>query len=84
MKQREIRAHMDKKGGVAIPATFLKALKLQAGDEVVLRIVDGELRISTRMLDVERAQRNVRRHVKPGSSLVEELLAERRAEARRK
>jgi antitoxin component of MazEF toxin-antitoxin module len=84
MKRQEIRARMDKKGGVAIPAAFLKALKLQAGDEVMLRLVDGELRISTRILEVEHAQRNVRRHVQPGISLVEELLAERRAEARRK
>lgn len=84
MKHREVRAQMDKKGGAAIPAAFLKALKLQPGDEVILRLVDGELRISTRMLDVERAQRNVRRHVKPGVSLVEDLLAERRAEIRRK
>ena len=56
MKHSEIRAQMDKKGGVAVPAAFLKGLKLQAGDEVILRLVDWELRIST-MLQVERARR---------------------------
>lgn len=53
-----------------------------AGDEVVLRIEDDELRITTLKRRLERAQRLVRKHVKPGTSLVDELIAERREAAR--
>ncbi len=50
---------------------------------MVLRIEDNELRISTMKRRVERVQRLVRRHVKPGTSLVDDLIAERREAARR-
>jgi hypothetical protein len=52
------------------------------GDEVVLRIEDDELRITTQQRRIERAQRRARRYLKAGTSLVDELLAERRQAAR--
>ena len=48
----------------------------------MLRIEDDELRITTLKRRVERAQRLVRQHVKPGTSRVDELIAERREAAR--
>ena len=68
-------------GRVVIPARHRRALGLKPGDEVILRLVDGELHILSRAEAVRKAQEMVRRHVKKGRSLVEELLAERRAEA---
>lgn len=56
---------------------------LKDGDEVVVRLVDGELRVLTRTEAINRAQAIVRHHVKKGRSLVSELIAERRAEAKR-
>ena len=56
---------------------------MNIGDEVVLRIEDDELRISTLKRRIQRAQRLIRKHVKPGTSLVDELIAERREAARR-
>jgi hypothetical protein len=56
---------------------------IKAGDEVVLRIEDNELRILTLKQRIERAQRLVRQHVKPGTSLVDELIADRREAAKR-
>jgi len=53
------------------------------GDKVVLRIEDDELRIATLRRNLERAQRLVRKHVKSGTSPVDELIAERRKAARR-
>jgi len=47
-----------------------------------LRMEDDELRITTLKRRVERAQRLVRKHVKRGTSLVDELIAERREAAR--
>ena len=74
---------VNENGRVVIPASFRKALGINIGDEVVLRIEDDELHISTLKGRIERAQRLVRRHVKPGTSLVEELIAERREAAGR-
>jgi AbrB family looped-hinge helix DNA binding protein len=70
-------------GHVVIPASFRKRLGIRAGDEVVLRIEDDELRITTLKSNIERAQRLVRKHIKSGTSLVDELIAERREAARR-
>jgi len=80
---QETRTRINENGRVVIPASFRKALGINAGDEVVLRIEDDELRISTLKRRIERAQQLVRRHVKPGTSLVNELVSERREAAKR-
>lgn len=76
--EREARTRVNENGRMVIPASFRKALGISAGDEIVLRLEDDELRITTLKRRLERAQRLVRKHVKPGGSLVDELLAERR------
>lgn len=78
----ETRQRVNENGRVVIPASFRKALGINIGDEVVLRMEDDELRITTLKRRVERAQRLVRKHVKQGTSLVDELIAERREAAR--
>lgn len=78
----ETRQRVNENGRVVIPASFRKALGINIGDEVILRMEDDELRITTLKRRVERAQRLVRKHVKRGTSLVEELIAERREAAR--
>jgi AbrB family looped-hinge helix DNA binding protein len=80
--ETEARTRINENGRVVIPASFRKALGINAGDEVVLRIQDDELRITTLKRRLERAQRIVRKHVKPGTSLADELIAERREAAR--
>jgi AbrB family looped-hinge helix DNA binding protein len=67
---------------VVIPAAFRKRLGINIGDEILLRIENDELRITTVNRNIERAQRLVRKHVKPGRSLVDELIAERHEAAR--
>ena len=79
----ETRTRINENGRVVIPASFRKALNIHAGDEVVLRIEDDELRITTMKHRLERARRRIREYVKPGKSLVDELIAERREAARR-
>jgi AbrB family looped-hinge helix DNA binding protein len=74
----ETRRRVNENGRVVIPAAFRRALGIHIGDEVVLRVEDDELRITTLKRRIERARRLVRKHVKPGTSLVDELIAERR------
>jgi len=79
--EAETRARVNENGRLVIPAAFRKALGIEAGDEVVLRIHNDELRITTQQRRIQRAQRRARHYVKPGTSLVDELLAERRQAA---
>ncbi len=79
----ESRIRVNENGRVVIPAAYRKALGIKAGDEVILRMEDDELRITTMKRRIERAQRRVRQYVKPGVSLADELIAERREAAKR-
>ena len=79
----ETRARVNENGRVVIPASYRKALGIKAGDEVILRMEDDELRITTMQRRIERAQRRIRQYVKPGVSLADELIAERREAAKR-
>jgi AbrB family looped-hinge helix DNA binding protein len=73
---------VNENGRILIPTAFRKALGINPGDEIVLQIEGDELRITTIKGRLERARRLVRRYVKPGTSLVNELIAERREAAR--
>jgi len=77
----EARSRVNENGRVVIPAAFRKALGIQAGDEIVMRIEDDELRLSTQQRRIRNAQRRAAQYLKPGTSLVGELLAERRRAA---
>ncbi len=79
----EARLRINENGRVVIPASFRKALGINPGDEVILRLEDDEIRLSTLRSRLERARRHVRKYVKPGVSLVDELIAERREAAKR-
>jgi AbrB family looped-hinge helix DNA binding protein len=79
----ETRMRINENGRVVIPASYRKALGIKPGDEVILRIEDDELRITTMNRRLERARRRIRKYVKPGVSLADELIAERREAAKR-
>jgi len=79
----ETRLRVNEHGRVVIPASFRKAMGINPGDEILLRLEDDELRISTLRSRLARARRHVQKYVKPGVSLVDELIAERREAAKR-
>ena len=79
----ETRTRINENGRMVIPASYRKALGINIGDEVVLRIEDDELRITTLKLRLEQARRRIRKYIKPGRSLADELIAERREAAQR-
>jgi AbrB family looped-hinge helix DNA binding protein len=82
MDLKKRRARIDESGRVLIPASFRRALGLQSGGTVVLRIESDELRITTLRRRLTKAQQLVRKYVSPTTSLVDELIAERREAAR--
>jgi len=79
----QARVQVGQKGRIVIPAEFREAMGIGVGDSVELRFEDHELRVSTRRARIRRAQERARRYIPKGVSLSEELLAERREEARR-
>jgi AbrB family looped-hinge helix DNA binding protein len=79
----ETRTRVNENGRVVIPSAFRKALGIEVGDEVVLRIEGDELRITTQQRRIRRAQLRAAQYLKHGTSLVDELLAERRQAAKR-
>jgi AbrB family looped-hinge helix DNA binding protein len=70
-------------GRLVIPAAYRRALDLDEGDEVILRLEGDELRLLTARAGLRRAQGLVRRYVPKGRALAAELIAERRRESRR-
>ena len=66
-----------------VPARYRKELGLKPGDDVILVLGDGEVRITTLPRVIQRAQEIVRRYNPEGRSLVDDLIQERRDEAAR-
>ena len=83
MEDSETHTRINENGRLVIPSAFRRALGIQPGDTVVLRIENNELRMTTLRQRLAKAQQLVRKHVARTTSLVDELIAERREAARR-
>lgn len=70
-------------GKLVVPAAMRRALGLKTGDTVIVGIEDGELRVRSYQRSLEMAQALVRKYIPANVSLVDELIADRRAEAER-
>jgi AbrB family looped-hinge helix DNA binding protein len=70
-------------GRVVIPAEFRKALGVQIGDDMVIELADGELRLRSFDAALKRVREIVRKYVPEDVSLADELIRERREEAAR-
>jgi AbrB family looped-hinge helix DNA binding protein len=70
-------------GRIVIPAALREQLGVRSGDPVLMEVEDGVLRIETYATRIDRIQREVAQYIPAGVSLADELIAERREEARR-
>jgi AbrB family looped-hinge helix DNA binding protein len=77
------RLKIDSAGRIVIPAEMRAAMLVKPGDTVSARVVDGEFRIVSPEASLRRFQEVGRKIIPPGVSLVDELIADRREEARR-
>jgi AbrB family looped-hinge helix DNA binding protein len=68
-------------GRLVVPAAFRKELGIEPGDQVFMEVVDGQLHVWSQKRAIARAQAQLRQLTGGKRSLVDELLAERRAEA---
>ncbi len=79
---KEKTARIGPNGRIVIPAPFRRILGLEVGDELVVVLEGGGLRLMTPEQAVLRAQELVARYVRKGRRLSRELLADRKKEVR--
>jgi AbrB family looped-hinge helix DNA binding protein len=74
-------------GRIVIPAAIREELGVAPGDTLLLNVEDGVLQIESYATRIRRVQREVAEAFRglraPGASMADELIAERREEARR-
>jgi len=70
-------------GRIVIPAAYRRALGIKPGDDVILQLESEEIRLYSRKQALRRLQNRVAKAIPPTVSLANELLRERKAEARR-
>lgn len=77
------KTRLSPNGRIVIPAEMRKELGVKPGDSLLLDLEDGVLRIETYPARIRHIQREIAKYIKPGVLLSEELIADRREEARR-
>lgn len=82
MATQQIRLKLSENGRVVIPAEVRRELGVEAGGEILLERQENGYRLTTRRQRIREAQRFLSRYVKPGVSVVDELIAERRESAK--
>jgi len=68
-------------GRVVLPSKLRKELNIQNGDEIVLRLENGSIRLVPLHQAVLIAQQSVKKYVPKGTSLVDDLIQARREES---
>ena len=79
----EFRVQIRSGGRFVLPAKLRKELQIKAGDEIVLRLETGSVRLVPLHQAVIIAQQTVKKYVPQGTSLVEDLIQARKEEATR-
>ncbi|MFA4835503.1 MAG: AbrB/MazE/SpoVT family DNA-binding domain-containing protein [Dehalococcoidia bacterium] len=77
----KVKTRISNGGRLVIPASYRKELDIKPGDDVVLTLEDGGIRLVTARQAIKHAQSLVRRYVHEGQQLSQELIQERREEA---
>jgi AbrB family looped-hinge helix DNA binding protein len=74
---------VNEQGRVTIPAQIRRAAGIESGTPLVMYVEDGRVVLETREQLIERLRRDVEAAWTGAGSVVDELIAERRAEAER-
>ena len=75
------RVRVDSAGRIVVPAGFRRALGIGTGEELLMSLDDGFVRLQTIDAALERVRAIARRRRRNDASVVDEFIAERRAEA---
>lgn len=72
---------MQENGRIVLPSELRKALGLAKGDKVMIEAEGDQVTLTTARLRRKRAQMIAKRYARPGVSVVEDFLAEKRTDA---
>ncbi|MBS1784372.1 MAG: AbrB/MazE/SpoVT family DNA-binding domain-containing protein [Acidobacteria bacterium] len=75
-----IAATLTQGGRLVLPAKVRSQLHLEDGDRLVIEVHGDSLTVTPVRVKIQEAQKLVAKYIKPGGSLVDDLLAERRQE----
>lgn len=76
----ETRTRIAEGGRLIIPASFRRALHIEPGEELILRLEDGELRLFSLNQSIKRAQAIVQKYNQSRQNLSEKLFEMRSQE----
>jgi len=77
------RARLAENGRIVIPVAIRQKLGLTPGDTLLFSVDGDAIRIESHRARIRRIQESMRQFIPPGRCLSDELIAERREEARR-
>jgi AbrB family looped-hinge helix DNA binding protein len=85
-RPKSVSSKINQNGRIVIPAALRRQMGIKAGESVLMEVEDGVLRMESHRARIRRIQEEFRKHIpiKPGEMLMsDQLIAERREEARR-
>jgi AbrB family looped-hinge helix DNA binding protein len=74
---------INESGRLMIPVALRKELGIKAGERLFMEVEDGVLRVQTHRSVIRKIQEEMKKYATPGILVSDELIAERREEARR-
>ena len=77
----EFKVQVHSGGRFVLPSKLRKELQIKAGDEIVLSLEDGSIRLIPLHQAVRIAQQTVKKYVPKRTSLVADLIQARKEEA---
>jgi AbrB family looped-hinge helix DNA binding protein len=83
IKPRFTVGKINQNGRIVIPVAIRKEMGIKPGESVLMEVEDGVLRMESHRARIRRVQESLRRLIPPERCLSDELIADRREEARR-
>lgn len=77
----ETKVNIDNRGRIPLPLNVRKELDLSSGDTVVLRVINGELKILSMLHLIKEVQDCFSKYKKDNVSMVDEFIKMKREEA---
>jgi AbrB family looped-hinge helix DNA binding protein len=78
-----VRCKINANGRIVIPAALRQQMGIKPGDSVLMEVEDGVLRMESHRARIRHVQESLARLIPPDRCLSDELIADRREEARR-
>ena len=83
VENKSVKVRIGPDGRIVVPAAFREAVGAKEGDVFFARLENGEIHLLTPKAASRRASAMLRKFIPEGVSLVDELIEERRQEAKR-